>query len=75
MSEFSSSVMFVPKLARQLKAALEKVSCMDHRVKPEIKLSGNTMTIRCCCEEFHTTCVVTAQELAGVLNLTGLAIK
>lgn len=59
----------------ELKMALEINRCLEHGKKPDINLSEDLMTIKCCCESFHAECINIAKELAGTMELTGLIIE
>lgn len=61
--------------ATELKIALEINRCLEHGKKPDINLTEDLMTIKCCCEPFHADCVSIAKELAEMMELTRLIIE
>ena len=71
----ANSAMSQPIPASELKIILEKTSCLDHRIKPDIVLSENIMAISCCCRQFYTECITIAKELAQILDLKDLIIQ
>jgi len=52
-----------------LKCVLEDNFCEIHDIKPVVGISENTLTINCCCQQFHHECVQLAEELAELLEL------
>lgn len=58
-----------------IKEILEKIACSMHNIKPQIQISGNTMTITCCCDTFYDECQFVAQDINDVLAIENLIIK
>ena len=59
----------------ELKSVLEDNFCADHDIKPVIEFSENLITIKCCCQQFHSECVALARELAEMSGFSDLVIK
>jgi hypothetical protein len=63
------------RIPNELILALESISCLEHRAKPAIKLSENTIVLNCCCDGFFSDCVSVTKELSEILEVTEFEVK
>jgi hypothetical protein len=54
--------------------ALQNIACFEHRVKPVVSVSDNSIALKCCCEDFYFDCLLVSKDLAEMLNLKDLKI-
>lgn len=58
-----------------LKKCLEENFCREHDIKPAVAINEKSITITCCCPQFHTECSYLATELLEILDYTDWTVQ
>lgn len=58
-----------------LKIALENTACKEHHVKAVIELKDDTVSINCCCDQFHKECADIVTDLLEILEFKDWTIE
>lgn len=55
-------------LLNALKIVLDNTVCNEHNVKAVVEIKEDTVSIKCCCDQFHTECSDMVTELLEILE-------